>query len=105
MNRYEIACIDSHVAGEPLRLLVGGPRLKGKTMYEKQCFMQEHFDFIRTATMLEPRGHADMFGAVLTEPCDPKRIWAYCLSTAAAMTTCAGTAPSPWAASPWTRAW
>ena len=72
MNRYEIACIDSHVAGEPLRLLVGGPRLKGKTMYEKQCFMQEHFDFIRTATMLEPRGHADMFGAVLTEPCDPE---------------------------------
>jgi len=71
MNRYEIACIDSHVAGEPLRLLVGGPRLKGKTMYEKQCFMRDNYDFIRTATMLEPRGHADMFGAVLTEPCDP----------------------------------
>ena len=48
MNRYEIACIDSHVAGEPLRLLVGGPRLKGKTMYEKQCFMQEHFRFTRS---------------------------------------------------------
>lgn len=71
-NTHVIACIDSHVAGEPLRLLVGGPRLKGATMYEKQRFMQEHFDYIRTATMLEPRGHADMFGAVLTEPCNPE---------------------------------
>lgn len=72
MGKYMISCVDSHVAGEPLRLLVGGPRLKGKTMYEKQCFMQQNFDFIRTSTMLEPRGHADMFGAVLTEPCNPE---------------------------------
>jgi proline racemase len=72
MGKYEISCIDSHVAGEPLRLIVGGPRLKGNTMYEKQLFMQKNFDFIRTATMLEPRGHADMFGAVLTEPVNPE---------------------------------
>jgi proline racemase len=72
MGKYTISCIDSHVAGEPLRLIVGGPRLKGNTMYEKQLYMQQNFDFIRTSTMLEPRGHADMFGAVLTEPVNPE---------------------------------
>lgn len=71
MGRYEISCVDSHVAGEPCRLIIGGPRLKGSSMFEKQAYMQGRFDFIRTASMLEPRGHADMFGAVLTEPCDP----------------------------------
>ncbi len=68
--RYEIECIDSHTAGEPCRIIIGGPRLKGSTMWEKQLYMQENFDFIRSSVMLEPRGHADMFGAVLTEPCD-----------------------------------
>jgi len=71
-GKYEISIIDSHVAGEPLRLITGGPRLKGNTIYEKQLYMQKHFDFIRTSTMFEPRGHADMFGAVLTDPTDPR---------------------------------
>ena len=70
--RHEIECVDSHVAGEPCRMVIGGPRLKGKTLYEKQLYMQKEFDYIRTSVMLEPRGHADMFDAVLTEPCDPE---------------------------------
>ncbi|MEW6114687.1 MAG: proline racemase family protein, partial [Thermodesulfobacteriota bacterium] len=42
--------------------------LKGRSLVEKERYMQENWDLIRTGTMLEPRGHADMFGAYLAEP-------------------------------------
>jgi trans-L-3-hydroxyproline dehydratase len=58
-----------HTGGEPLRILVGGlPEIKGSTMLEKRRYFGEKLDYIRTGTMLEPRGHSDMYGAVLTEP-------------------------------------
>jgi len=61
--------IDAHAAGEPLRLIVEGyPAPKGRTMIEKRAWVKRHADSIRRALMLEPRGHADMYGAVLTEP-------------------------------------
>ena len=66
---YQITCIDSHTQGEALRLAVNGiPHLSGKDMIEKRKYFQDHYDFIRTALMDEPRGHRDMFGAILTEP-------------------------------------
>lgn len=71
MSQYVISVVDTHVAGEPLRLITGGPKLKGNTIVEKTEYMKKHYDFIRTATMLEPRGHGDMYGAFLTEPTDP----------------------------------
>jgi proline racemase len=37
-------------------------------MLEKRAWVKRHADHIRRALMLEPRGHADMYGAVLTEP-------------------------------------
>ena len=40
-------------------------------MLEKRAWVEEHFDHLRTALMLEPRGHADMYGALLTEPEHP----------------------------------
>lgn len=61
--------LDAHAAGEPLRLIVEGyPAPKGRTMLEKRAWVKRHADAIRRALMLEPRGHADMYGAVLTEP-------------------------------------
>ena len=67
-----IRCIDSHTMGEATRIIVGGvPVLKGSTVMEKKKYFLEHYDYIRKMAMLEPRGHADMFGALLTEPCDP----------------------------------
>jgi trans-L-3-hydroxyproline dehydratase len=64
--------IDAHAAGEPLRLIVDGfPSPIGKTMLAKREWVRAHADHLRRALMLEPRGHADMCGAVLTEPVSP----------------------------------
>ncbi len=64
-----INAIDAHTMGEPSRMIISGlPHIKGKTMAEKRQYLQENMDHIRTAIMLEPRGHNDMFGSVLTEP-------------------------------------
>ena len=61
--------IDAHAAGEPLRLIVDGfPSPRGKTMLEKRESVRRYADHLRRALMLEPRGHADMYGAILTEP-------------------------------------
>lgn len=66
---YHIKTIDSHTEGEATRIVYDGfPELKGNTMMEKKTYMMEHYDYLRTALMLEPRGHRDMFGALLTEP-------------------------------------
>src|SRR5438477_2149135 len=63
-----ITTIDAHAAGEPLRIVTGGlPPLPGNTILEKRRYMQQHLDYIRKALMWEPRGHRDMYGAVLTE--------------------------------------
>lgn len=67
-----IQAIDSHTAGEATRIVVGGiPNIKGNTMPEKKQYLEDHLDHIRTAIMLEPRGHNEMFGSVMTQPCDP----------------------------------
>ena len=68
-----ITTIDAHAAGEPLRIITGGlPPLSGRTILEKRRFMQQHFDHIRKALLWEPRGHRDMYGAVLTEHVTPE---------------------------------
>jgi proline racemase len=67
-----VRTIDAHAAGGPLRLVVDGfPSPRGKTMLEKREWAGRHADDLRRALILEPRGHADMCGAVLTEPTSP----------------------------------
>jgi proline racemase len=64
--------IDAHVSGQPLRLIVDGfPAPRGRTMPEKRAWAARHADLLRRVAMLEPRGHRDMRGAVLTEPTAP----------------------------------
>ncbi len=59
-----------HTGGEPLRILMDGyPKVPGKTILEKRKFFRDHHDHIRKGCLWEPRGHADMYGAVITEPC------------------------------------
>ncbi len=61
--------IDAHTAGEPLRLVVDGwAAPKGRTILEKRAWARQHQDHLRRALMFEPRGHLDMYGALLTEP-------------------------------------
>ena len=40
-------------------------------MSEKQAWAARRSDHVRRLLMLEPRGHVDMFGAVLTEATQP----------------------------------
>jgi trans-L-3-hydroxyproline dehydratase len=69
---HRVRTIDAHAAGEPLRLVVEGlPSPEGATMLEKRAWAQKRLDHLRRAIMLEPRGHADMYGALLTEPVTP----------------------------------
>ncbi len=49
----------------------GFPELKGNTILERRRFAKEHYDNLRTALMWEPRGHADMYGCILTPPVTP----------------------------------
>jgi proline racemase len=64
--------IDAHAGGGPLRLVVDGfPAPRGRMMAGKIEWARRHADHLRRLLMLEPRGHADMSGAVLTEPVAP----------------------------------
>jgi proline racemase len=64
-----IKTIDMHTGGEPLRIFVDGlPEIKGNSILEKRRYFKDNYDFIRTCTMFEPRGHADMYGAIITPP-------------------------------------
>ena len=64
-----IDTVDAHTAGEPIRVATGGiPRVEGRTMLEKMAFFAAHYDGIRCMLLKEPRGHKDMFGAVLVPP-------------------------------------
>ncbi len=65
--------VDSHTAGEPTRVVTGGVlRIPGGSMAEKMAYLENEMDSLRTFLMQEPRGHRDMFGAILTEPVSPE---------------------------------
>ncbi|KAJ5461760.1 uncharacterized protein N7458_003312 [Penicillium daleae] len=62
-----IKCIDMHTTGEPTRIIYSGfPRLQG-TLLEQRDQAMTQYDHIRKRLMLEPRGHYDMYGAILTQ--------------------------------------
>jgi 4-hydroxyproline epimerase len=59
-------CIDAHTCGNPVRLVYrGGPSLEGASMLDRQQHFVAEYDWIRTALMYEPRGHAMMSGSIL----------------------------------------
>jgi proline racemase len=67
-----ITAIDAHTGGEPFRVITGGfPDLSGDTILARRRWVKERFDHLRTALMWEPRGHADMYGGILTPPITP----------------------------------
>lgn len=67
-----VEVIDMHTAGEPVRIFDATKLgVDGTTILQKRRTMGEQFDHLRRAMMLEPRGHADMYGAILVPPSDP----------------------------------
>jgi len=61
--------VELHTAGEPFRIVTSGlPQMPGSTIIERRTWLKHNADSIRTALMLESRGHADMYGGYLTEP-------------------------------------
>lgn len=70
---HRIRTIDAHTAGEPLRLVIEGlPAPEGRTMLDKRAWAEKRLDHLRKGLILEPRGHTDMYGALLTEPVSPE---------------------------------
>lgn len=68
-----LTTIDAHAAGEPLRIVTSGlPPLRGETLREKRATLRREHDDIRRILLWEPRGHSDMYGAVLTDPTTPE---------------------------------
>ena len=71
IDAFEAAftAVDTHTVGEFTRIITSGfPELVGDTMIERKNFLAKHYDKYRRALMHEPRGHHDMFGALLTDP-------------------------------------
>ncbi len=65
----KITTIDLHTAGEPFRVVTRGlPEPAGDGILARRRYMRDHLDHLRTALMWEPRGHADMYGCVVTPP-------------------------------------
>jgi 4-hydroxyproline epimerase len=68
----EIRVIDSHTGGEPTRVVVaGGPELPRLPLAERRELLRREHDWLRSATVLEPRGSEVLVGALLCEPLDP----------------------------------
>ncbi|MCB0280179.1 MAG: proline racemase family protein, partial [Calditrichaeota bacterium] len=66
----DLECLDMHTGGEPLRIILSGyPKLKGSTILEKRRDAKENYDHLRQSLIFEPRGHADMYGCILTDAC------------------------------------
>ncbi len=69
----KISTIDCHTEGEPFRVVTGGfPDLPGDTILARRRHAREHLDHLRTTLMWEPRGHADMYGCLVTPPVSPE---------------------------------
>jgi proline racemase len=68
-----ITTVEMHTGGEPLRIITDGvPVPDGATLLEKRAYLKEHADHYRQFLMFEPRGHKDMYGALLVPPDHPE---------------------------------
>jgi len=69
----KITTIDVHTAGEPFRVIIAGfPELLGETILARRRYARKNLDHLRKILMWEPRGHADMYGCILTPPVSPE---------------------------------
>lgn len=70
-SAFRIDTVDMHTGGEPLRVVLRGfPKLEGNSILDFRRDCIDNYDQLRKFLMFEPRGHADMYGCVLTPPND-----------------------------------
>lgn len=68
-----LSYLDYHTCGEPVRIVTAGyPGLTGATILDKRRQAREQHDHLRRAMMLEPRGHAGMYGVIPVEASHPQ---------------------------------
>jgi proline racemase len=68
-----LSYLDYHTCGEPVRIVTSGyPELRGATILEKRRDARENHDHLRRAMMLEPRGHAGMYGVIPVSATHPE---------------------------------
>ena len=66
MTLPDITVTDMHTGGEPVRIITNGwPEILGDTILEKRDFVSQNHEYLRKYVMFEPRGHADMYGALI----------------------------------------
>ena len=69
----QIETVEMHTGGEPLRIIVKGyPTPEGSTILDKRRYLRENADQYRKMLMHEPRGHKEMYGALLVTPDHPE---------------------------------
>ncbi len=68
-----LSTVEMHTGGEPVRIVTAGyPTLAGHSLLDKRRDALAHHDSLRRLLMFEPRGHAEMYGAVIVEPDHPE---------------------------------
>ncbi len=68
-----IRTVDMHTGGEPLRIITEGiPLPDSLSLLEKRRYLRENADQYRRFLMFEPRGHRDMYGALLVPADHPE---------------------------------
>src|SRR5918911_3159831 len=69
---HRVGIVDSHTAGEPTRLVIGGaPDLGDGSLAQRLAVFRERFDWFRSGVVNEPRGSDVVVGALLCAPSDP----------------------------------
>lgn len=67
-----LSVIDSHTGGEPTRVVIAGaPDLGSGDMATRLEVLRHQHDWLRSATVNEPRGSEVIVGALLCRPVDP----------------------------------
>ena len=71
--RRFVQIVDTHTAGEPTRIATGGlPPIPGDSMIDRRRWLETTGAPLRGFLLDEPRGHHDMFGAIITPPVHPE---------------------------------
>lgn len=72
MSTHHVQILDSHVGGEPVRIVVGGsPDLSSGPLMARQARFKTTADHFRRTLTSEPRGSNLMTGVLLCAPHDP----------------------------------